>query len=120
MAGKHGGDGGPQNDILQIDPDAVPTLRSAFADALARVDTQLRLVDKEFRVAAWAADPVSTDATKIFNDRALDADSDAAADVLRGYRAQLEAAVENLDATVAQYTKTDQDNVTGTGKAEQG
>lgn len=120
MAGKHGGDGGSQNDILRIDPDAVPSLRGAFADALARVDKQLEMVDKEFRVTSWAADPVSTGATKIFNDRSLDADANAAADVLRYYRAQLDAAVRNLDVTAAQYAKTDQDNVTGAGNAGQG
>jgi len=76
VAGKHGGDGGSQNDILRVDPDAVPSLRGAFADALARVDKQLELVDKEFRVTSWAADPVSTGATRIFNDRSLDADVD--------------------------------------------
>lgn len=119
MAGNHGG-GGPQHGMLSVDPDAVPGLRSAFADALARVDKQLELVDKEFRVTAWAADPVSTGATKIFNDRALDADHDAAVEVLRAYRDQLDAAVRNLDVTAAQYHKTDEDNVTGTGKAEQG
>jgi hypothetical protein len=118
VAGKHGGDGG--NNILRIDPDAVPSLRGAFADALARVDKQLELVDTEFRVTSWAADPVSTGATEIFYDRALDSDHDAAVDVLRGYRAQLDAAVQNLDATAEQYHKTDEDNVTGTSKAEQG
>jgi hypothetical protein len=121
VAGKHGGDGGSQNDGgLRVDPDAVPSLRTAFADALARVDKQLELVDKEFRVTAWAADPVSADATKIFNDRSLDSDHDAAVDVLRAYREQLDAAVQNLDVTAAQYNKTDEDNVTGTGKAGQG
>lgn len=120
MAGKHGGDGGSHSDILRVDPDAVPSLRSAFADALARVDKQLALVDKEFRVTAWAADPVSTGATKVFNDRALDSDHDAAADVLRAYRERLDAAVQNLDVTAAQYNKIDEDNVTGTGNAGQG
>ena len=114
MAGKDGG----QNDALMVDPDAVPGLRGAFADALARVSRQLELADKELRVGAWAQDPVSLGATTIFNDRGLDAD-DAAVDLLRYYRDQLDTAVRNLDATAAQYKKTDED-VTGAGNAGQG
>lgn len=117
MAGKHGDD---RNDILRVDPDAVPSLRGAFADALARVDRQLELVDKELRVTSWAKDPVSLGATTVFNDRALDSEDGAAVDLLRSYREQLDAAVQNLDVTAAQYKKTDEDNVTGTGNAGQG
>jgi hypothetical protein len=116
VTGKDGGGG--QNDILRVDPDAVPGLRSAYADALARVDRQLELTDKELRVTSWAQDPVSLGATTIFNDRAVD-DDNAAVAVLRTYREQLDAAVQNLDATAAQYKKTDED-VSGTGSAGQG
>ncbi|TDV41508.1 PE domain-containing protein [Actinophytocola oryzae] len=118
MAGNHGGGG--QNDILRVDPDAVPNLRGAFADALARVDRQLELADKELRVSSWAKDPVSLGATRIFNDRALDSDAEAAVDMLRSYRDQLDAAVQNLDATAAQYAKTDEENVTGAGTTGEG
>jgi hypothetical protein len=118
VAGNHGGGG--KNDILRVDPDAVPSLRSAFADALARVDRQLELADQDLRVTSWAKDPVSLGATTVFNDRALDAEADAAVDMLRSYRDQLDAAVQNLDVTAAQYTKTDEDNVTGAGSAGQG
>lgn len=117
MAGKHGDD---RNDILRVDPDAVPNLRGAFVDALARVDRQLELVDKELRITSWAKDPVSLGATTVFNDRALDAEDSAAVDLLRSYREQLDAAVQNLDITAEQYKKTDEDNVTGTGNAGQG
>jgi hypothetical protein len=105
---------GGQLDILRVDPDAMPGLRSAYADALARVDRQLELVDKELRVSSWAKDPVSIGATTLFNDRALDADEDAVVDMLRAYRDQLDAVVQNLDATAKQYRKTDDDNVSGT------
>jgi hypothetical protein len=105
--------GGSEHDILQVDPDAVPGLRTAFANALARVDRQLELVDKELRVTSWAKDPVSLGATTVFNNRALDADAGAAVDLLRAYREQLDAAVQNLDMNVAQYQKTEQDNSVG-------
>lgn len=117
MAGKQG-DGGAQNDILRVDPDAVPGLRGAFADALSRVSRQLELADKELRVTPWAQDPVSLGATTTFNERALDSGDDAAVDLLRDYREQLDAAVRNLDATAGQYKKTD-DDVTA-GSTDQG
>jgi hypothetical protein len=118
VPGKHGDDGS-QNDILQVDPDAVPGLRGAFADALARVDRQLELV-KELRVTSWAKDPVSVGATTLFNDRSLDADENAAVDLLRSYREQLDAAVTNLDMTTKQYDKVDSDTITGVGTNDEG
>jgi hypothetical protein len=114
VPGKHGG-GGTQNDIVRVDPDAVPGLRSAFADALARVDRQLELAEAELRVNAWAKDPVSQGATILFNDRSVESDR-SAVDTLRAYRAELDAAVQNLDKTAKQYSKTDGDNVHGVGK----
>lgn len=116
MPGKHGG-GGTQNDIVKVDPDAVPGLRSAFADALDRVDRQLELAEAELRVTSWAKDPVSQGATVLFNDRSVESDR-SAVDTLRAYRAQLDAAVQNLDKTAQQYAKTDGDNVHGVGKNE--
>ncbi len=114
MPGKHGG-GGTQNDIVRVDPDAVPGLRSAFADALARVDRQLELAEAELRVNAWAKDPVSQSATILFNDRSVESDR-SAVDTLRAYRAELDAAVQNLEKTAQQYSKTDGDNVHGVGR----
>jgi hypothetical protein len=119
VPGKQKGDGGSQNDFLQVDPDAVPGLRGAFADALARVDRQLELI-KELRVTSWAKDPVSVGATTMFNDRSLDADDNAAVDLLRSYREQLDAAVTNLDLTAKQYNKVDSDTITGVGTNDEG
>ena len=118
MPGKHGG-AGTRNDIVRVDPDAVPGLRAAFADALARVDRQLELAEAELRVTAWAKDPVSQGATVAFNDRSV-ASERSAVDTLRAYRAQLDAAVVNLDQTARQYDKTDGDNVHGVGKHDEG
>jgi hypothetical protein len=115
---KHGG-GDPQDNVIQVDPDAVPGLRAAFADALARVDRQLELAEAELRVNAWAKDPVSQSATLLFNDRSVDSDR-SAVDALRDYRAQLDAAVQNLDQTAKQYAKTDGDNVHGVGNHDEG
>ncbi|HEX2130610.1 MAG TPA: transcriptional regulator [Actinophytocola sp.] len=108
--GNHGHD--DRSDILHVDPDAVPMLRNAFADALAKVDKQLELADAELRVTAWANDPVSRDATAAFNERSVDS-ARSAVDSLRVYRDRLTAAVANLDRTAEQYREVD-----GDGKAD--
>jgi hypothetical protein len=113
------GDGGSQNDIFKVDPDAVPALRGAFADALAKVDRQLELADKELRVTAWARDPISQDATTLFNDRSVESMT-SAVDTLRAYRTQLDTAVRTLDKTAEQYQVTDRENATGTSRNDEG
>lgn len=118
MPGKHGG-GGAHNDIMRVDPDAVPALRGAFVDAIAKVDRQLELADKELRVTAWAKDPVSQGATTAFNERSVES-LESAVDTLRAYRTQLDTAVLTLDKTIEQYQVTDRENATGTRKNDEG
>lgn len=115
----HGGGGGSHNDILDVDPDAVPGLRRAFADALARVDRQLELAEKELTVASWAKDPVSRSAATLFNDCSV-ASPESSVDQLRAYRTQLEVAVANLDKTAEQYRVTDHAVVHGVGTNNEG
>jgi hypothetical protein len=124
IGGGHGhGSGGAQHavsgDGLRIDPEAVPALRSAFADALSRVDEQLRLANQELRVTAWAKDPVSQDAAVLFNDRSVDTAA-SAIDSLRAYREQLTVAVANLDKTAQQYHAVDRGNESGVKKGDGG
>lgn len=128
MAGKrggghgHGNSGGQQAapaDGLKIDPEAVPALRSAFADALSRVEEQLRLADQELRLTAWAKDPVSQDAAVLFNQRSVDT-AESAVDSLRAYRDQLNVAVANLDKTAEQYSAVDKGSHSGVLKTGDG
>ena len=107
---------GSDKDLL-VQPGAVPALRNAFADALARVDRQIELADADLRIARWANDPVSTGAAVAFNDRSLDA-AESALGTLRAYRKQLSTAVDTLDSTAVQYRATDQDNSVTVGKEE--
>lgn len=111
--GNRGQDG--RNSVLQVDPEAVPALRRAFVDALAKVDKQLELADKELRVAAWAKDPVSLDAMAAFNDRSVDS-AQSALDSLRAFREQLNVAVLNLDKTAQQYREVDGDGRAGVNR----
>lgn len=106
-----------RDDSLLIEPGAVPGLRKAFADALAKVDKQIQVAEAGLRVSGWANDPISKSATDAFNERSLDA-AESALGTLRDYRAQLSAAVENLDLTAQQYHLTDQDNSVTVGAQE--
>lgn len=90
-------------------------LRGAFVDALTKVDKQLELADKELRVAAWARDPVSLDATTTFNECSVDS-TRSAVDALRAYREQLSVAVSNLDKTAQQYREVDGDGRAGVNR----
>ncbi|HEV2784660.1 MAG TPA: transcriptional regulator [Actinophytocola sp.] len=108
---------GNSSNVLVVEPGAVPALRDAFADALAKVDEQITLADADLRVARWANDPVSTVATTAFNERAVDA-AESALGMLRAYRQQLSTAVETLDRTADQYQASDEDNSVTVGKQE--
>ncbi|WP_436492179.1 hypothetical protein [Actinokineospora sp. HUAS TT18] len=102
-SGGHGGD----SHLLDLDPQAVPALRSAFVAALDQIDRQLEAAG-ELPVAAWANDPVSLHAADVVN--ALSVDSDVAAvDALRSFRRQLGTAVDNLDKIADQYRVLEDD-----------
>ena len=111
------GNGAGLANHLYVEPGAVPALRDAFADALAKVDRQLELAAHDLRIAGWALDPVSTDATAAFNARSVDA-AESALGTLLAYRGQLSTAVETLDRTGEQYRLADEDNSVTVGKQE--
>lgn len=109
--GQNGGQNGAHADGagLGVSPEAVPVLRSAFEDALTKVDRQLELAGSDLRLTAWAQDPISQDAAELFNNRSVDPDG-SAMDMLRAYRTELAAAVTALDAVAQQYQVMEQDN----------
>jgi PE family len=127
VAGKRGGGLGHGNNpggaadphatagSLKVDPEAVPALRRAFADALSKVEEQLRLANQELRVTPWAKDPVSQDAAARFNERSVDTAA-SALDSLRAYRDRLNVAVANLDKTAEQYSAVDKGGASGVNK----
>lgn len=106
-----------QGNRVFVDPAAIPALRDAFADALAKVDRQIELAGHDLRITAWANDPVSARATAAFNSRAVES-GDSALSVLRAYRGQLSTAVDALDRTAEQYHLSEQDNSVTVGKQE--
>ncbi|WP_143219271.1 transcriptional regulator [Actinokineospora bangkokensis] len=112
----HGNQGGPGGrgddplDVLNVAPEAVPGLRAAFAEALARVDGELGLDDIGLRVEPWAKDPVSLEAATAVNGLAADDQERAALLALRSFRAQLDTAVHNLDKVAEHYRLLEEDN----------
>lgn len=89
---------------LQFDPQVIPKLRSAFADALAKVERQIELAGAELSVTAWAGDPISRYAGGRFADQS--ADSVAA---LRSYRDALDKMVARLTKAGGDYRDTEED-----------
>jgi hypothetical protein len=104
---------------VYVDPEAVPGLRDAFADALAKVDQEIELASSGLRVTSWANDPVSVKATSSFNNRSVDTAA-SAVDNLRAFRRELSSAVDKLTLTAAQYKLSEQDNTSNVGKEEPG
>ena len=114
--GNHGHASGSGNHLL-VEAGAVPALRNAFADALAKVDKQLELAGNDLRITAWADDPVSADATTAFNNRSVDT-AESALGTLQSFRRQLSTAVDTLDRTAEQYRVSDEDSSTTVSKQE--
>ena len=113
-----GSQGQGHGNRLSVDPAAIPALRDAFADALAKVDHQIALAGGDLRIsAAWANDPVSVSATTAFNSRSVDS-GESALSVLRAYRGQLSTAVEALDRTALQYNVSEEDSSATVSKQE--
>ncbi|WP_157440554.1 transcriptional regulator [Actinokineospora inagensis] len=110
MAPGHRGHGpGDTEGLLDVAPEAVPTLRAAFADARDRVDQQLALGTTGLLVEPWAQDPVSLVAADGVNRLTAGGDR-AVLDALTTYRAQLDTAVHTLDQVAEQYRLLEEDN----------
>ncbi|MBW4716177.1 transcriptional regulator [Saccharothrix obliqua] len=94
---------------LNVEPSAIPSLRSAFAGALSKLDQQIELALTEVRVRPWAGDPVSQDAAQRFNQRSLES-GDSALTALRDYQQQLKGAMDALALVEQQYRSIEDDN----------
>jgi hypothetical protein len=92
---------------LSVDPNAIPSLRSAFSSALAKLDQQIELAVTEVRVRPWAGDGVSVEAAEKFNQRSF-SEGDSALGSLQSYQRQLKSAMDALDLVEKQYRAMDQ------------
>ncbi|MBP2322778.1 hypothetical protein JOF56_003163 [Kibdelosporangium banguiense] len=93
---------------FQFDPQVLPRLHSAFADALAKVDRQIELARSELRVTAWAGDSVSGYAHTRFNARSLDGEANAL-QALEDYREALNTLVVKLHKGAGDYRDSEDD-----------
>jgi hypothetical protein len=93
---------------LTVEPGAIPGLRSAFSNALTKLDKQIELALTEVRVRPWAGDGVSQEAAEKFNERAFES-GDSALGALTSYQRQLKSAMEALDLVERQYVAMDDD-----------
>lgn len=93
---------------FQFDPEVLPRLHGAFADALAKVDQQIALARTELRVPSWAADSISGYAHERFNARSVDGEANAL-QALEQYRDTLNALVVKLDKGAVKYRDTEDD-----------
>ncbi|ATE57252.1 MULTISPECIES: transcriptional regulator [Actinosynnema] len=94
---------------LDVDPSAIPSLKSAFSGALSKLDQQIEMAVTEVRVRPWAGDPVSIEAAEKFNERSVDS-GDSALDALQGYQRQLKSAMDALTLVERQYQVIEDDN----------
>lgn len=103
---------------LSIDPSAIPAARKVFADALDRLDAQLR--DSEvLRARGWAGDPVSAETATKFNQSTFSG-GDAALAAITAYRKQLTGVVEQLTQIEATYRRVEGDNTASWGRVNNG
>lgn len=99
----------PLSHTLNVEPGAIPSLRSAFAGALTKLDKQIELAITEVRVRPWAGDPVSAEAAEKFNERSLES-GDSALTALENYQRQLKSAMDALNLVEQQYQSIEDDN----------
>ncbi|MBB5805969.1 hypothetical protein F4560_005737 [Saccharothrix ecbatanensis] len=92
-----------------MEPSAIPSLRSAFAGALTKLDKEIELAITEVRVRPWAGDPVSREAAEQFNERSLES-GDSALTALENYQRQLKSAMDALTLVERQYQSIEEDN----------
>lgn len=90
---------------LKIEPSSIPGALTAFRTAHDRVEAKLRELSG-LEVRDWAKDPVSGETATQFDQRThLGADS--AMECLKGYKQQLERAVESLEDAYNSYMLTE-------------
>jgi hypothetical protein len=97
---------------LKVDPSAIPQARAAFEKALDEFDARIKPQVNSLPTRPWAADPISSETSKAFNDQT----SDKALAALTAYRKQLTGVIDQLRAIEQQYILTEGDNAAMWGK----
>jgi hypothetical protein len=100
---------------LHVEPSAIPEALKAFQDAHERVSAKVRELG-QLPIKDWAGDPVSGETAVQFQQRTNTGGADSALECLKGYQAQLQAAIDSLQGAHDAYVRTEGDNVAQWGK----
>ena len=103
---------------LHVEPSAIPEALKAFTDAHERVSAKIRELT-QLPITDWAGDPVSGETAVQFQQRSNRGGADSALECLKGYQAQLKAAIDSLQGAHDDYVRTEGDNVAQWGKYHQ-
>lgn len=96
--------------VLRYDPERLPELRRAFAEALASLTPKLEeLGARGHLVETWMEDPVSTQVRAVYNDKVMSA-QDGGYQSLRAYEQQLQQVHDTLLAAEEAYRRTEESN----------
>ncbi|HEV7647525.1 MAG TPA: hypothetical protein VGP26_05130 [Actinophytocola sp.] len=102
---------------LHIEPASIPTALSAFREAHDRISRKVEELSG-LPVNNWAGDPVSGETAKQFTERTNGGGADSAMACLTGYQTQLEAAIDSLEKSQAEYLAIEGTNTARWGKYE--
>ncbi|SDP83641.1 hypothetical protein SAMN05421507_11696 [Lentzea jiangxiensis] len=97
---------------LKVEPHAIPQARAAFQRALDEFDAKIKAAVHELPTRPWAADPISDETSKAFNEQTRG----KALAALDAYREQLVGVIAQLKAIEEQYRQTEGDNEAMWGK----
>lgn len=102
---------------LHIEPASIPQALSAFREAHDRITRKVEELGG-LPVNNWAGDPVSGETAKQFTERTNGGGGDSAMACLTGYQKQLEAAMDSLEKSQAEYLAIEGTNTARWGKYE--
>ncbi|TDV40002.1 hypothetical protein [Actinophytocola oryzae] len=103
---------------LHVEPSAIPDALKAFTSAYDRVTRKIQDLES-LPIRDWAADPVSSETALEFQQRSNTGGADSAITCLKGYQAQLKAAIDSLEGAHEQYVLVEGDNATQWGQYHQ-
>jgi hypothetical protein len=94
-----------QHDVLRLQPQMISAVRSAFADALSRLNNTLVGLRREGNlVAPWLGDETSRDVAAYYSSRAMDGPQ-SSYDALVAYRDELGRIHDTLQQMEADYRR---------------
>jgi hypothetical protein len=96
-----------QQDVLRVEPEAIPSIRAAFGTALDQVENSIvNLGRSGYLRAPWLGDESSLEAATHYTERAMEA-PDSSYNALVAYRNELARVYNTLERMEDEYVGTD-------------